>query len=269
MSRLTQKGQGGPIELFQTSTDISLATMVGARFDSSDGREFVLVQNGGTALAAGTVIQQPAAQANSAGLSPATSSTTGYKAAYPIAGTIGGTQIQVASGATAILVNRFMGGYLNVVEGTGAGQTLKIKANTAASTTSAFVVTLEDAFKVATSTDSRFTFTINPYGSLFGTDYTTDGVIVTPATTLTGAPIGVCLYPIAASTATVAKFGLIQTKGPIAVYAGGSVAVGLDVGCPDDTAGQVLTYAVATLCRIGTTIVAAADAKANMINLEL
>ncbi len=256
------------MDLFKTSTDTSLATMVGARFASGDSREFVLVQNAGTALASGKVIQGPAAQANAVGLSPATTSTTGYKAAYPIALAIGGKVIQIATGATAVLVNRFAGGYLNVVEGTGLGQTFKIASNSAASTTSACIVTLEDAASVATSTDSRFTLTINPYGSLYGTDYTTDGVIVAP-TTLTGQVLGVALYPIAASTATVPVYGFLQTKGTCAVFAGATVALGLDVGVPDDTAGQVLTYAVATGQRIGSTLVASADAKANLVKLQL
>lgn len=266
MSRITQKGATSPLGLFQTSTDLSLGTLVGTKFDLSDGREVVLVQNAGTALASGKVIQGPAAQANAVGLSPATSGTTGYSATYPIAAAIGGKVIQIATGATAVLANRFAGGYLNVVEGTGAGQTLKVQSNAAASTTSACVVTLEDAFTVATSTDSRFTLTINPFGSHYGTDYTTDGVIVCP-TTLTGQVVGVAFYPIAASTATVASYGFLITRGPTAVYAGATVALGLDVGVPDDTAGQVLTYAVATGQRIGSTLVASADAKANMVNV--
>jgi len=270
MSRLTQKGQGGPgFDLFTTSTDRSLATLVGTRFDTSDGREFVLVQNAGTALDSGVVVQGPAAQANSGGLSPATTGTTGYSAAYPIAAAIGGKQIQIASGATAVLVNRFQGGYLSVVEGTGLGQTLKIASNAAASTTSAFVVTLEDAFAVATSTDSRFTLTINPHGSLNGTNYTTDGVIISPATTLTGQIVGVSAYPIPASTATVPSYGLIQTKGPVAVLGGATVALGLNVCVPDSTAGRVVTYAVATGPVIGTTLVAAAAAKYNLIDVRL
>jgi hypothetical protein len=268
MSRLTQKGQSAPVEVYKTSTDISLSTMVGARFDSSDGREFVLVQNGGSALLSGVIVQGPAPQANAVGLSPATTSTTGYSSAYPIALAIGGKVIQIATGATAVLKNRFAGGYLNVVEGTGLGQTFKIASNSAASTTSACVVTLEDAASVATSTDSRFTFLINPHGSLNGTNYSTDGVVVCP-TTLTGMVLGATFYPIAASTATVAQYGLIQTKGPVAVYAGATVALGLDVGVPDDTAGGVLTYAVATGQRVGSTLVASADGKANLIKLDL
>ncbi len=278
MSRITQKGQGGPgFDLFSTTSaatsyvnsDLSFQTMTGSRWETSDGREFVLVQNAGTALAAGVVVQGPAAQTNAVGLSPATSSTTGYSAAYPIAAAIGGKQIQIATGATAVLANRFQGGYLNVVEGTGLGQTLKVSSHAAASTTSAVVINLEDPFTTATSTDSRYTLTINPFGSLNGTDYRTDGVIISPATTLTGQVVGVSAYPIPASTATVPSYGLIQTKGPVAVLGSSTVALGLDVAVPSGTAGAVLVYAVATTTRIGTVLVATASAKYNLINVAL
>lgn len=269
MSRLTQMGQGAPIDLFATSTDLSLATIVGTKFASADGREFVLVQNGGTALGSGVAVQGPPAIANTGGLAPATSGTTGYSAAYPIAAAIGGKVIQLATGATAVLVNQFQGGYLNVVESTGLGQTLKIASNTAASTTSAVVFTLEDAFTVATGTGSKFTLTLNPYGSRFGTDYSTNGVIISPATTLTGQIVGFTLYPIAASTATVAQFGFVQTKGNLAVLGSSTVALGIDVGLPSGTAGAVLAYAVATGPRVGTTVVATASAKYNIVNLDM
>ena len=167
MSSKISDFKSAPIELFNTSSDASLGTLVGCRFSAGDGREFMLVQVGGSAIASGLIVQGPAAQANAVGLSPATTSTTGYSADLgPIAAPIGGKVIQIATGATAVLVNRFAGGYLNVVEGTGVGQTRKIVSNTAASTTSALSVVVEDAFSVATSTDSRFTLTINPYGSI-------------------------------------------------------------------------------------------------------
>lgn len=269
MSRLSQKGATGPLSLFQTSTDLSLDTLVGTKFDSADGREFVLVQNAGTALTSGVVVQGPPAIANTGGLSPATTGTTGYSASFPIAAAIGGTQIQLATGATAVLANQFQGGFLNVVEGTGLGQMLKIQSNTAASTTSAVVITLEDAFTVATGTSSRFTLTLNPWGSRFGTDFTTNGVIISPATTLTGQIVGVTLYPIPASTATVAQFGLIQTRGPAAVLGTSTVALGIDVCVPTGTAGGMATYVVATGPRIGTTLVASASTKYNLINVDI
>lgn len=268
--------KSAPFDLYSTTSattpvnnDLSLATMVGSKFRSSDGREFMLVQNAGTALTAGVVVQGPAAQANSAGLSPATISTTSYSTAYPIAAAIGGKVIQIATGATAVLANRFQGGYLNVVEGTGIGQTMKIASHPAAAITAALAITLEDKFTIATSTDSRFTLSINPYGSLKGTDYTTDGVIISPATTLTGLVLGVTCYPIPASTATVPSYGFIQTKGLVAVLAGDTTALGRDVMVPDSTAGRVISYAVANGTRVGVAHVVCASAKVNMINVQL
>ena len=269
--------KSAPFELYTTTStstpvnsDLSTSTLVGSRWFTADGRQFALVQNAGTALASGVVVQGPAAQSNAVGLSPATSGTTSYSASYPIAAAIGGKVIQLATGATAVLANRFAGGYLNVVEGTGLGQTMKIASNTSASTTTAFVVTLEDPFTTATSTDSRFTLTINPHGSKNGTDYTTDGVIVTPASTLTGQVLGVTCYPIPASTASVASYGFVQTKGPVAVLGSSTVALGLDVGVPvSGTAGAIVTYAVATQTMIGTTLVASASNKYNLINVRL
>lgn len=268
-----------PFNLYSTTSaatspvnnDLALATLVGAKFSADDGREFVLVQNGAVALTAGHIIQSPAVvSAQFVGMSPATTGTTGYLASLgPIAAAIGGKVIQLATGSTAVLANEFAGGYLNVVESTGIGQTMKIVSNTAAATTSAFSVVLEDPFTTATASTSRYTLTLNPYGSKNGTDFSTHGVIVSPATTLTGTIVGACVYPIPASTATVPSFGLLQTKGPAAIYAGATVAIGIDVCVPDDTAGQVLTYTVAGGPRVGTTMVASADAKANMVNLSI
>lgn len=269
MSRITEKGATGALEVFQTSVDPSLATLPGSRYETADGREFSLVQVGAANIASGVVVQGPAAVANHVGLSPATSSTTGYNAIYPIAGTVGGKVIQIATGATAELLNRYQAGYLVVVEGTGLGQTLKIAGNSVAATTSALVINLEDAFTAATDTTSRFTLVLRPYGNNNGTSFATDGVIVSPATTLTGEVLGVSLYPLPASTTTVASYGLIQTKGDVAVLGSSTVALGLDVAVPSGTAGAVLVYAVATTTRIGTVVVATASAKYNLIKLHL
>ena len=269
--------KSSPFGLYSTTSattpvnsDLSYGVECGSKWETPDGREFVLVQNAGTALGAGVVVQGPAAQAGAVGLSPATTSTTGYAASLgPIAGVIGGKTIQIATAGTAVLANRFAGGYLSVVTGTGLSQTMKIASNTAAATTSAFQVVLEDPFTTATSTDSRYTLTINPYGSRNGTDFTTDGVIISPATTLTGLVLGVSLYPIPASTATVPSYGFIQTKGPVACLGSSTVALGLDVGVPGTAPGAPVTYAVATTTRIGTTVVASASGAYNLVNVQL
>lgn len=271
-----------PFGLYKTTSaatspiagDATLETLVGSKWTTGDGREFVLVQNGDTALTAGHIVQCPAVvSANFVGLSPATSSTTGYSSAYPIAASIGGYQIQIATGATAVLKNQFQGGYLNLVTGTGAGQTMKIASHPAASTTSALVLTLEDPFTTATSTDTRYTLTLNPYGSANGTYLYSHGVIVSPASTLTGVPVGACVYPIPATSATVLSYGFLQTRGLAGIYAGATIAIGLDVMVPDDTAGQVLvsTYGtnIATGITVGSTAVAGADGVANLVDLKI
>lgn len=72
-----------PISLFgtnggQTTTDTSLATLVGTRFSSGDGRQFVLVQNGASALTPGLLVQGPATiGANHTGLAVAAACATG------------------------------------------------------------------------------------------------------------------------------------------------------------------------------------------------
>lgn len=258
MSRLTQKGQGGPLGLFQTSTDTSFNTMVGEKFDSSDGREFVLIQNAGVALASGNVIQGPVAiGANHTGLVTSTAA-------------IGATQVTVTAGGTLITANQYQGGYVVFSAGTGIGQTLKIQSHPAATSSGTCVLTLEDPIQVATATsDTKSTLVLNRYGSTNGTDVRTSGCVVCPASTLTGPIIGVSLYPIPASTATVPTYGLIQTRGVVACLNQGSTAIGLDVMVPSSAAGAVATYVVATGSRLGTSSVAGVDGKSLPITLQL
>ncbi len=54
--------KSAPISLFgvnggNTTTDASLATIVGSSWESPDGRRFTLVQNGATALVSGVLVQ--------------------------------------------------------------------------------------------------------------------------------------------------------------------------------------------------------------------
>lgn len=254
--------KSSPISLFgvnggNTSSDASLATLVGARFQSDNGREFVLVQNGGTALTAGKLIQSPASiGANHTGLTCATAA-------------IGATQITVTLGATAVTANQYQGGYAVVSAGTGIGQTLKIASHPAAALSSTVVLTLEDPLSVATAVaDSKVSLTLNPYGSSNGATYATSGVVVSP-TTATGTTIGVTVYPIPATTSTVLSYGFIQTKGLVACLNDSGTAIGLDVMPSSSVAGAVVTYVAATRNRVGTSTVAGENTKAQMINLQL
>lgn len=257
MSFFSQRGQGGPLEFKSTSSDASLQTIVGAKFDTSDGREFVLIQNGGTALVAGNLIQGPVKiGANHSGLTLSTAA-------------IGATTITATLGGTAVTANQYQGGFLVISAGTGIGQTLRIKSHPAAALSTDVVLTLEDSLAVATVTaNSKGTLDLNPYGTPNGVDYRTSGCVVCP-TTLTGPVIGVTVYPIPATTTTVLSYGFIQTKGVVGCLNDANTAIGLDLMPSANTAGALQTYVVATKCRVGTSYVAGVTTEVRPIMIQL
>lgn len=257
MSRLTQKGATGPLSLFQTSSEtIATApfsyssTFAGERFDSADGREFVLVQNSTVALSAGKMVQSPAVIANHQDLAvtafTAASSSTGLPA-----------YVTVTLGATAVTVNQYAGGYLLVNSSTGAGQTLKIASHAAANASASLVVYLEDAPLTALTTSSKVCLSLNPYTN----------VIVNPATP-TGKVIGAALYAIAASTSSTNVFGLVQTKGPIAVLNDGALTIGSAISPSNVVAGAVENGVIAQGF-VGTAIQTGVDTEYRMVTLDL
>jgi hypothetical protein len=257
MSYFSQKGQGAPIGYGSNTTDASLATMTGAKFDTADGREFVLIQNGGTALVAGNLIQGPVQiGANHTNLACSTAA-------------IGATSITVTAGGTLITANQYQGGFLVLNAGTGIGQIFRIASHPSATSSGTCVLQLEDAVKVATSSsDTKGTLVLNPYGSQFGTDVRTSGCVVCP-TTLTGPVIGVTVAPIPASTTTVPSYGFIQTKGIVGCLNDANTAIGLDLMPSANTAGAVATYVVATKCRVGTSSVAGVTTEVRPITIQL
>lgn len=257
MSRLTQKGQGAALELFTTSADTSFATLTGAKFDSSDGREFAFVQNAGTALVSGKLVQGPAKIANHQNLTTSTQA-------------VGDTTVTVTAGGTLITANQYAGGYVLFNAGTGIGQTLKIASHPSATSSGTCILTLEDPIQVATATAStKSCLNLPAYGSSNGTDVRTSGVVVCPVVSaLTGPVIGVSMYPIGASTSTVPTYGLIQTKGLVSCLNDGTTTIGVDL-MPGTVAGSVATYAVATGSRVGTSTQAGVDLESRLITIQL
>lgn len=268
MSRITQKSAVAPLDPFRNistgvpnqaysadpaSTPITTAgtgfadsnfdTYVGQKFDTSDGRELALVQNGAVALAAGVVVQSQAEVTAHQKLAMT------VPTAYPA--TAGLYQILVTNGSTVLNANKFAGGYVIVASGTGIGQMLKIASHQPAANAATFVVTLEDPIQTTLDATSKISLLQNPYA----------GVIIAPATTATGGPVGVSLYNIAASTAPsfdatsgalttagVAQYGLIVTHGPCAALIDSTVTnVGYPLGVSKTTAG---TLGVATLTTV-------------------
>ena len=261
MSRITGRGASGPIEVFQVSTDTSLASLTGTRWDMENGRQLVLVQNGGTAIVPGKLYQAPVAVgANHQNL---------VVAAYTAPTNNLNAQVTVTLGGTLVTANQYAGGYLVVNTLTGAGQTLKIASHPAqATTTGNVVITLEDTPVTALDTTSTVSLVLNPCGSSNGTSVSTNGVVLASHTSLVQ-PVGVSLYAIAASTATVAEYGFLVTKGPTACLINGTPAIGLDVGASATTDGAVDAYAVATGARIGTAMITGISTRYMPINVNL
>lgn len=241
-----------------TSTDASMSTLTGSVWRDNLNREWVIVQNGASALVSGVLVQGPASiGANHTGLTCATAA-------------IGATTITVTLGGTAVTANQYAGGYAVVSAGTGIGQTFQIQSHPAQTSTSGTVVlTLADPLSVATAvSDSKVSLTLPQYGSQNGAAITTHGVIISP-TVATGRTIGVTAYPIPASSSTLPTYGFIVKSGAIAVLNDSATAIGLDVMPSSAVAGAVLTYVVATRNRVGTATVAGENTKSQIITLQL
>ncbi len=286
MSRITQKPAVGAIDLFQQAngaipatsalpttgtgvTDNSFVTYVGQRFDTSDGREFVLIQNGAVALAAAKVIQSPAEVTAFQKLSMT------VPAATPA--TAGTYQVLVTNGATKLNVNQFAQGYLIVASGTGIGQMLKIQSHQAAvATTGTFIVVLEDAIQTTLDATSKVSLVANPYiGNV---------IQVASGSTQTGSPVGITLYALAASTAPtydgttgaltasgVAQYGLIQCHGPAVgtlTTGGASLTTGSGLGI-STTAGSLIVQTLTTAPLIAYNMQTQTDAQCGLVYLNL
>lgn len=224
MSRITQRGATGPLAYqangtFQTSTDTSLETLLGSRWDLSDGRTVALGQPAsGTTVAAGRLYQNAAVVANHQNL--AVSSVQAYSANGNVP-----AKITVTLGNTAATANQYQGGYLAVVDGTGEGQILKIASNPAANGLATCAITLEDGPLTALiASDSEV--------SLFPANG--NNLVIMP-TTPTNAVFGLSLYAIAAES-----YGFFLTNGIGNALADATTpAVGCAISWSAATAGAV------------------------------
>lgn len=220
MSRITQRGATNGLSLvangaYQTSTDGSLLTLVGTRWDLSDGREVMLVR-AGDAIAAGKLYQDAAIVANHQNIA-----VTAYTA-YSANGNVPAS-VAVTLGATAATANQYAGGFLVVNDNNGEGQTLRIASHPAAALSTGLVLTLEEGASVTITTASEVCL-IPPHGK---------DVVIMP-TTYTGAVAGVGIYTVAA-----ASYGYVVTKGIVSCLADGAIAVGASLSPSNAVAGAV------------------------------
>lgn len=249
MSRITQKGATNGLALvangaFQQSSDASLKTLVGTRWDLSDGREVMLVSAGAVDLAPGKLVQDAAIVANHQNLA-----VTAYTA-YSANGNVP-AQVTVTLGATAATANQYAGGFLVVNDNNGEGQTLRIASHPAASSSASLVLTLEEGASVTITTASEVCL-IPAHGA---------NVIVQP-TTVTGAQVGVPLYTI-----TAAQYGFVVCKGLTSCLADGAIGVGLGISV--GTVAGAVAVAAATTARLGYASQAGVDTEYRTVFVNL
>lgn len=213
-----------PLTAFDSST--TQAHQLGTKINDNFGREFRYVKVGASALVAGNCLQGPA-------------QVTTHQTMTPSAAALGDRSVSATLGATnAVTADQYAGGWLVVDTTPGNGYAYVIQSHPAAAASAACVFTLAEPLKVALTTSSRVSLAANPY----------NGVIQAP-TTLTGTPVGVAIYPAAAS-----EYCWIQTKGVAPVLIAGTPAVGAAVGLPGSAAGAAVVDGAATsgLIPIGT-----------------
>lgn len=217
---------------------------LGARRTTSDGRTFRYVKAGASALVVGNVIQ-------------ASAQLTNHQQMTPSAAAIGATSISVTPGATAGAADLYAGGWAIIDTTPGLGYAYPVQSHLAISSSTAFTINLDPNFpiEVALTTDSRVSLQANPYKN----------VIQSPVTTLTGAVVGVAIYPIAAS-----EYGWIQTAGPGAVLVAGTPGVGLAVVVPATAAGAVVVDGAASATKVvGSMMVTGVDGKVQAVLLDI
>lgn len=249
--------------------DYSYDSICGTRFNTSDGRQVIVVRNGGSAVAAaaigsGLLVQAPAE------ITAFNSLAMTVPAATPA--TAGTYAILATNGATVLNANQFASGYLIVNAGTGIGQTLQIASHAPAAASATFVITLQDPIQVTLDATSTVTLVANPYLD-----------VAISATGLTGTIVGASYYTIGAGTASTydATLGTLTTQGqPVYAFVGvhgiwgvradatGTPAVGLPASASTTTAGDVTVFTAAKQY-IGNMAGTATSAKTAPVDLKL
>ncbi len=229
-------------ELFSSSSIPKHA--LGERVTDGFGRTFRYVKAGGL-LVVGNVLQAPAEIADHYGTSIAAAS-------------VGDTSLTVTPGATGGAANLYESGWA-VIDTAGVslsnGFAYPIARHAAITASVAFTLYLDLPIQVALNTSNKVTLTPNPYR----------GVIQAPITTLTGAVVGVAIYPIASG-----EYGWIQTGGPGSVLVKGSPGPGVAVVSPGSAAGAVVVDgATAATQVIGSMMVTGVDGKNLPVRLTL
>jgi hypothetical protein len=242
MPNLTSDPVGSSAQLWSSSA--TQEHQLGTRFVTRDGRVFRYCKAGASALVVGNVIQAPAQD-------------TAHQQLTPSAAAIGATTIVATLGASAAAANLYAEGWAIIDTTPGLGYAYPISGHAAVDASGVITLNLpsDSPIQVALTSSSRVSLQRNPYA----------GVIQSPVTTLTGAVVGVAVYPIAAS-----QFGWIQTHGPGAVLVAGTPGVGLAVVVPGTAAGCVVVDGAASATKVvGSMMVTGVDGKVQAVLLNI
>lgn len=245
----TPQGPGYTPQATVTGTttiyDTSYDSLCGVRWNTNDGRQVVMVRNGGTEIAAASIASGLLVQG------PAEITTWNHLAiTVPTAtpATAGTYQILVTNAGTKLNANEYANGYLLVDTGTGIGQTLQIASHPAAAASATFILTLQDPIQVTLDATSFVSLIRNKH----------IGVVV-GAVGLTGPAVGASFYAISAGTASTydGTSGVLTAQGqPVYAFVGchgiwgvradaSTAAVGLPLSASSSTAGDVTVFTAA------------------------
>lgn len=252
--------------------DTSDTALLGSKWATEDGRTLTLCSNASTALVTGILAQTPAeiTAFEKLAIPALATQVTGNP---PVAGSAGSYQIIITNGSTVLKQSLFNGGYAIVAAGTGIGQTLKIASNPGSAISVSFTITLEDPIQTGLDNTSKISLIQSPFAN----------VIISPATTATGGPVGATLYPVAASVAPTwdgtsgvmtatgtPQYFYVVSKGPTSILVDSTVTnVGYPIGVSKTTAGSVGVATLTTVPQIGISMQTLTSAQNGLIYLNL
>lgn len=206
----------------------------GFRATDGFGNTYAYAKAGAVLLVAGNALQAPAQDTDHDQLTPA-------------AAAIGATEIVVTLGASGVAENQYAGGKAVPDTTPGLGQDILIEGHAAVAALGTLTLKLGQPLRVALTTSSRITLVPNRFR----------GVIQTPVTTLTGACVGVCVHPIAAT-----EWGWVGVGGEFGTLIAGTPGVGLAVVVPGTAAGAVVVDGAASATEVvGSIMVTGVDGK--------
>jgi hypothetical protein len=225
----------------KSTASVKLGTVGYDRF----GNKYRYVKAGASALVVGNVLQSSA-------------QNTAHQNLTPTATSVGATSFVAALGASAATADLYKDGYAYITTTPGLGLRYVIKQHDAIASSGSgpFNLAEDTPIQVALTTTSRVSLTRNPCS----------GVIQMPATTLTGAFVGVAVYAIAAN-----EYGWVGVNGEFPVLISGTPAVGAAVGFPSGVAGSVVIDGAATsgLFPLGVMMETGVDTRVQMVRVTV